>query len=66
MSSLLMGIGSNLFFSHNFLDPHIKLYDKNGNVVENLSITKWNTDTVQEFFETHLEDEPDYLKTNKI
>jgi len=51
------------------LDPQVKLYDKKGNVVETLSITKWNTDTVQEFFETHLEnpeDEPEYLKTNKI
>jgi hypothetical protein len=51
------------------LDPQIKLLDKKGNVVEVLSITKWNTDTVDEFFQTHLEsseDEPDYLRTNKI
>ena len=37
------------------LDPQIKLYNKKGIVVETLSITKWNTDTVTEFFETHLE-----------
>lgn len=51
------------------LDPQIKLLDKSGNVVETLSITKWNTDTVQEFFETHLEQpeaEADYLRTNRI
>ncbi|CAO1297489.1 unnamed protein product [Diamesa tonsa] len=48
------------------LDPHVKLLDKKGNVVETLSITKWNTDTIQEFFETHLEDPADFLKTNKI
>lgn len=53
------------------LDPQVKLYDKKGKVVETLSITKWNTDTVTEFFETHLEqdaveDESDYLKTNRI
>lgn len=51
------------------LDPQIKLLDKKGNVVETLSITKWNTDTVEEFFETHLErpeDEADYLRTNRI
>ncbi|XP_070501710.1 selenoprotein F [Chironomus tepperi] len=55
------------------LDPQIKLYNKKGNVVETLSITKWNTDTVTEFFETHLDqehedenDDRDYLKTNRI
>lgn len=49
------------------LDPQIKLYDNKGTLQETLSITKWNTDTVQEFFETHLEqDEADFLKTNKI
>lgn len=50
------------------LDPIVKLLDDAGNVVEVLSITKWNTDTVEEFFETHLEklDDRDYLKTNKI
>lgn len=50
------------------LDPIVKLIDANGNIAETLSITKWNTDTVEEFFETHLEkpDESDYLKTNRI
>ncbi|XP_037934204.1 selenoprotein F [Teleopsis dalmanni] len=37
------------------LDPIIKLLDASGNVKETLSITKWNTDTVEEFFATHLE-----------
>ena len=64
------------------LDPIVKLLDKSGNVQETLSITKWNTDTVEEFFDTHLErvgsskitpnviDEEnnfdDFLITNKI
>lgn len=48
-------------------DPIVKLLDKNDNVVETLSITKWNTDTVEEFFETHLDkDKDDYLRTNRI
>lgn len=46
-------------------DPIVKLLDKNDNVVETLSITKWNTDTVEEFFETHL-DKDDFLRTNRI
>lgn len=56
------------------LDPTVKLMDKEGNVKETLNINKWNTDTVQEFFETHLEnpnsqngdDDEDYLKTNRV
>ncbi|XP_055377098.1 selenoprotein F [Condylostylus longicornis] len=52
------------------LDPMVKLLDKHGNVKETLSITKWNTDTVQEFFETVLEEpekqDNDYLRTNEI
>ncbi|KAM8708974.1 hypothetical protein ACLKA7_015873 [Drosophila subpalustris] len=36
------------------LDPIVKLLDSSGKVQETLSITKWNTDTVEEFFETHL------------
>lgn len=48
------------------LDPIVKLLDKNGSVKETLSITKWNTDTVQEFFETHLDKVEDYLKTNRV
>lgn len=48
-------------------DPIVKLLDELDNVVETLSITKWNTDTVEEFFETHLEkDDKDYLRTNRI
>lgn len=52
------------------LDPIVKLLDKKGDVVETLSINKWNTDTVEEFFETHLEksdeNEADFLKTNRV
>lgn len=56
------------------LDPTVKLMDKEGNVKETLNINKWNTDTVQEFFETHLEDpnaaqsddDEDFLKTNRV
>lgn len=55
------------------LDPIVKLLDEEGNVKETLSINKWNTDTVEEFFSTHLkkvddddDEEKDYLKTNKI
>ncbi|XP_075229941.1 selenoprotein F [Lycorma delicatula] len=55
------------------LDPIIKLLDKDGNVQEVLAIEKWNTDSVEEFLNTHLEsgdssteNERDYLKTNMI
>uniref|UniRef100_A0A182QHA7 Selenoprotein F n=1 Tax=Anopheles farauti TaxID=69004 RepID=A0A182QHA7_9DIPT len=50
------------------LDPIVKLMDEQGNVKETLSITKWNTDTVQEFFETRLSkvEDDDYLKTNRV
>lgn len=49
------------------LDPMIKLVDENGNVKETLSITKWDTDTVEEFLTEHLiNDDKDYLKTNNI
>ncbi|XP_058460595.1 selenoprotein F [Malaya genurostris] len=51
------------------LDPMVKLMDESGTVKETLSITKWNTDTVQEFFETRLSKIPvdsDYLRTNKV
>ncbi|XP_031633206.1 selenoprotein F [Contarinia nasturtii] len=48
-------------------DPIVKLLDENDNVVETLSINKWNTDTVVEFFETHLyKEDNDYLRTNRI
>lgn len=52
------------------LDPIVKLYDENDSVVEVLSINKWNTDAVQEFFATHLmkqdDSDKDYLRTNRI
>ncbi|KFB48423.1 selenoprotein [Anopheles sinensis] len=50
------------------LDPIVKLMDEGGNVKETLSINKWNTDTVQEFFETRLAkvEDDDYLQTNRV
>jgi len=42
--------------------PEIKLIDADGGVAETLSITKWDTDTIVEFLQTHLEgpgDSPD-------
>ncbi|XP_021184618.3 selenoprotein F [Helicoverpa armigera] len=52
------------------LDPIIKLLDKDGIVKDTVAIEKWNTDSVEEFLKAHLEneedDEPDYLKTNRI
>lgn len=35
-------------------DPVLKLMDDNGNVSEELSITKWNTDNVEEFLSEKL------------
>uniref|UniRef100_A0A6M2E6U8 Selenoprotein F n=1 Tax=Amblyomma tuberculatum TaxID=48802 RepID=A0A6M2E6U8_9ACAR len=35
-------------------DPIIKLYDENGEVQEELSIKKWDTDTIEEFLFEHL------------
>jgi len=52
------------------LDPIIKLMDKDGNVQDVLAIDKWNTDSVEEFLNTHLisdsEDNSDFLKTNMV
>lgn len=45
------------------------MYDSENNLKETLSITKWNTDTVEEFFQTHLKnngDDNDFLKTNQL
>ncbi|GFY45680.1 selenoprotein F [Trichonephila inaurata madagascariensis] len=36
-------------------DPVIKLLDADGNTQEELSIQKWDTDTVIEFLREHLE-----------
>jgi len=36
-------------------DPVIKLLDSDGNSQEELSIQKWDTDTVIEFLTEHLE-----------
>ncbi|XP_075544293.1 selenoprotein F isoform X2 [Dermacentor variabilis] len=35
-------------------DPIIKLYDESGEVQEELSIKKWDTDTIEEFLFEHL------------
>lgn len=52
------------------LDPIIKLYDKDGHLQETVAIEKWNTDSVEEFLNTHLikpeELDNDYLRTNMI
>ncbi|KAK9695936.1 Sep15/SelM redox domain [Popillia japonica] len=48
------------------LDPIIKLYDKDGFLKETVAIEKWNTDSVEEFLNTHLEQENDYLHSNLI
>ncbi|XP_065161373.1 selenoprotein F [Atheta coriaria] len=48
------------------LDPIIKLYNKDGHLKETVAIEKWNTDSVEEFLNTHLEKEDDYLQTNMI
>uniref|UniRef100_H2LJA7 Selenoprotein F n=1 Tax=Oryzias latipes TaxID=8090 RepID=H2LJA7_ORYLA len=36
-------------------DPVLKLLDDNGNIAEELSILKWNTDSVEEFLGEKLE-----------
>ncbi|XP_017779057.1 PREDICTED: 15 kDa selenoprotein isoform X2 [Nicrophorus vespilloides] len=50
------------------LDPIIKLFDKDGHLKETVAIEKWNTDSVEEFLNTHLQnnEEHDYLRTNMI
>lgn len=50
------------------LDPIIKLYDKDGHLQETVAIEKWNTDSVEEFLNTHLlpDDDSNYLKTNRV
>jgi len=35
-------------------DPVIKLMNENRDVVETLSIEKWNTDSIHEFMREHL------------
>jgi len=34
--------------------PQIKLLEADGTVAETLSITKWDTDTIEEFLQTYL------------
>lgn len=36
-------------------DPVLKLLDDSGNIAEELSILKWNTDSVEEFLSEKLE-----------
>ncbi|XP_018324093.1 selenoprotein F [Agrilus planipennis] len=49
------------------LDPIIKLYDNDGHLQETVAIEKWNTDSVEEYLNTHLEnDNRSYLRTNMI
>ncbi|CAB4000633.1 Hypothetical predicted protein [Paramuricea clavata] len=37
------------------MDPVLKLYDSNGEMKEELSIDKWNTDSVEEFLKEKLQ-----------
>jgi len=37
--------------------PQIRLLDADGVAQETLSITKWDTDTIEEFLQTYLEHE---------
>jgi len=54
--------------------PQIKLIDEDGGVAETLSINKWDTDTIVEFLQTHLEgpsdnssdSKDDSIETNEI
>lgn len=46
------------FFSPQYVrgsDPVLKLLDDNGNIAEELSILKWNTDSVEEFLSEKLD-----------
>uniref|UniRef100_A0A3Q1FSS7 Selenoprotein F n=1 Tax=Acanthochromis polyacanthus TaxID=80966 RepID=A0A3Q1FSS7_9TELE len=46
------------FASHLYVrgsDPVLKLLDDNGNIAEELSILKWNTDSVEEFLSEKLD-----------
>ena len=36
-------------------DPTIKLLSADGDVIEELNIEKWNTETIKEFLTTHLQ-----------
>lgn len=50
--------GNWLFFFLQYVrgsDPVLKLLDDNGNIAEELSILKWNTDSVEEFLSEKLE-----------
>jgi hypothetical protein len=56
--------------------PQIKLFEADGEVAETLSITKWDTDTIEEFLQTYLlapededlaeEDSPEDRKNNEL
>jgi len=54
--------------------PQITLIDEDGGVAETLSINKWDTDTIVEFLQTHLEgpsdnssdSKDDSIETNEI
>ncbi|XP_065203327.1 selenoprotein F-like [Planococcus citri] len=48
-------------------DPIIKLIDETDEVKEIIAIEKWNTETVNEYLKTHVEnDDRDCLKSNLI
>ena len=45
-------------------DPIIKLLDEDDDVVEELAIDKWNTDSVEEFLDTYIEYQEEGILNN--
>ena len=46
-------------------DPIIKLLDEDDDVVEELAIDKWNTDSVEEFLSTYIEYQEEVTEESK-
>lgn len=58
MENAFANHGNWLFFPPQYVrgsDPVLKLLDDSGNIAEELSILKWNTDSVEEFLSEKLE-----------
>ena len=45
-------------------DPIIKLLDEDDDVVEELAIDKWNTDSVEEFLSMYIEQQEEAINQN--
>ena len=45
-------------------DPIIKLLDEDDDVVEELAIDKWNTDSVEEFLSMYIEQQEESINQN--